>query len=90
MQSTARILLLSTVVTVAAMVIAPALHADDDHAPSSSRMMDRMMGRGTISGMMGRMRMMDHCGTMMGSDESSGRPNDQWRAPRSPDDKAKR
>ncbi|MGL3108834.1 hypothetical protein [Bradyrhizobium sp. BR 1432] len=86
MQSTARTLLVFAAFSVAAVTMAPALYADD-HASSSSTTMVGMMGRG--SGMMERIGMMNHCGAMMGRDDSSGRPNDQWRAPRSPDAKAK-
>lgn len=82
MQSTARILLVFAVFSVVAVVMAPALYADDDHVPSNPTTMGGMMGRGRMDGMMGRMRVTDHCGAMMRSDD---RPNDQWRAPRSPD-----
>jgi hypothetical protein len=83
MQSTARTLVVFAVLSVTAVVIASTLHAHDDHLPSSSMTMGRMMNRGNMRGMMERMHMMDHCGAMLRSDAT--RPNDQWRAPRSPD-----
>ncbi|MEZ2141814.1 hypothetical protein AAE026_05775 [Bradyrhizobium sp. DN5] len=84
MQSTTRILLAFAVFSVAPVVTASALFAGDDYLPSSSTMVG-MMSRGNMSGLMERMHMMGHCGAMMRSDGASGRPNDQWRAPRSPD-----
>lgn len=74
MQSTARSLLVSAVLSVAAIAMASALYADDDHVTS----------RWNMSGMMEGMHMMGGCGAMMRSD-NAGRPNDQWRAPRPPD-----
>ena len=71
MQSTTKSMLVIAAVSLAALVVAPAIYADD-HEPSGS-----MMGA-----MMGRMGMMDHCGAMMRGDNTGRRPNDQWRTPR--------
>ena len=72
-------------VSVAALIAATTLNAQDARQSSGS-----MMGRGTMGsgGMMGGMssQMMDHCAGMMGGRERGNRPNDQWRqhAPAAP------
>ncbi len=72
-------------VSVAAMIAAPMLHAQDAREPTGSMMRGGMMGNGSMMGQMGRM--MDHCAGMMGGSRGDDRPNDQWRkkAPTAPD-----
>ena len=72
-------------VSVAALIAATTLYAQDTRESSGSMMRGGMMGGG---GMMGRMsQMMDHCAGMMGGSRGDDRPNDQWRkkAPTAPD-----
>jgi hypothetical protein len=82
--------LLPAAILVAAVMVAPSLHAQGDQSPSGSMTGHRgMMGdtstkddggmTGDMMGMMKMMKqmsqMMDHCNNMM----SDSRPNDQWR-----------
>ncbi len=62
--------------SIAVVVAAPTLYAQETNGAVGS-MMRGMMGGG---GMMGRMSgMMDHCGAMMQGSSRGDRPNDQWR-----------
>ena len=77
MRKQTKVLLIATILT-ASLAAAPALLAQDSH--DRHGMMGRdgngMMGKGGMGSMM---RMMEHCGQMMG--EGSRQPNDQWRKP---------
>ena len=74
--------------SIAALIAATTLHAQDARQSSGFMMGRGMMGGG---GMMGGMsQMMDHCTGMMSGDQHGNRPNDQWRrnAPTAPDKSA--
>jgi hypothetical protein len=69
--------------SVAALALAPALHANDSHESSGSTRKDGMMGGGSLMGRTSRM--MEGCGAMM-QGRRGDRPNDQWRkVPAQPD-----
>jgi hypothetical protein len=68
---------------VAALALAPALHANDAHESSGTTRKDGMMRGDSTMG--STSRMMEGCGAMMQGGRRD-RPNDQWRkAPTQPD-----
>ncbi len=84
MRNTKRTLVLAAA-SIAAMLAAPTLYAQDAREPAGSMMRGGMMGGGNTMGRMSRM--MDHCGAMMRGGAHGDRPNDQWRkrSPVTPD-----